>query len=197
MGWEYNNYLAHHGVKGQKWGVRRYQNADGTLTAEGRKRYYTDDGNLTKEGRKALVGAINHYLIDDRKDYIKSFKPYKKNKEDVKEYERQLKNGKDLLNAVKKNPTMTRQEFEKTFADKLLNGRQDKKKASHIWDTLNEDDERYVFERRMESTRKFLTSAVALGTGIGAMVLANRSRAGRFLSSYSRTPMSILNRIRR
>lgn len=32
-------YLAHHGVKGQKWGVRRYQNADGTLTDEGRRRY--------------------------------------------------------------------------------------------------------------------------------------------------------------
>lgn len=30
--------LAHHGVKGQKWGVRRYQNIDGTLTSEGKKR---------------------------------------------------------------------------------------------------------------------------------------------------------------
>lgn len=29
-------YLAHHGIKGQKWGVRRYQNKDGSLTAEGR-----------------------------------------------------------------------------------------------------------------------------------------------------------------
>lgn len=33
-----DNYLAHHGVLGQKWGVRRYQNKDGSLTAEGRKR---------------------------------------------------------------------------------------------------------------------------------------------------------------
>lgn len=32
-------YLAHHGIKGQKWGVRRYQNADGSLTPEGIKRY--------------------------------------------------------------------------------------------------------------------------------------------------------------
>ena len=37
-----NTYLYHHGIKNQKWGVRRYQNPDGTLTAEGRKRYGND-----------------------------------------------------------------------------------------------------------------------------------------------------------
>lgn len=29
------NALMHHGIKGQKWGVRRYQNEDGSLTSEG------------------------------------------------------------------------------------------------------------------------------------------------------------------
>lgn len=32
-------FLEHHGIKGQKWGVRRFQNPDGTLTAAGKKRY--------------------------------------------------------------------------------------------------------------------------------------------------------------
>ena len=36
------NYIAHHGIKGQKWGVRRYQNKDGSLTALGKERYYSD-----------------------------------------------------------------------------------------------------------------------------------------------------------
>lgn len=34
-----NSYLSHHGIKGQKWGIRRFQNDDGTLTPEGRERY--------------------------------------------------------------------------------------------------------------------------------------------------------------
>lgn len=36
----YNNYLIHHGIKGQKWGIRRYQNKNGTLTPEGKEHYY-------------------------------------------------------------------------------------------------------------------------------------------------------------
>ena len=34
------NELHHHGILGQKWGIRRYQNADGTLTAAGKRKYY-------------------------------------------------------------------------------------------------------------------------------------------------------------
>lgn len=38
--WEYNyDYLSHHGILGQKWGIRRFQNPDGSLTAAGKKRY--------------------------------------------------------------------------------------------------------------------------------------------------------------
>lgn len=36
---EYRNELYHHGIKGMKWGVRRFQNADGTYTESGRQHY--------------------------------------------------------------------------------------------------------------------------------------------------------------
>ena len=52
-------YLVHHGIKGQKWGVRRYQNEDGTYTAAGKRRYkgsedYANSKTLQKKGIKNL-----------------------------------------------------------------------------------------------------------------------------------------------
>lgn len=41
-------YLEHHGILGQKWGIRRFQNADGTLTAEGKKRYLNSEGHFQR-----------------------------------------------------------------------------------------------------------------------------------------------------
>ncbi len=46
--------LRHHGIKGQKWGVRRFQNSDGSLTAAGRKRYGDGKGSSTEDYQNAI-----------------------------------------------------------------------------------------------------------------------------------------------
>ena len=73
-----NDELYHHGIKGQRWGVRRYQNSDGSLTSEGRRHYgfgervanttrkirdymTVKDENgkrhLSKKGKNVIIGA--------------------------------------------------------------------------------------------------------------------------------------------
>lgn len=51
---DYYEELYHHGIRGQKWGVRRYQNADGSLTAAGKKHV---KGTDTLKGSAKAVGA--------------------------------------------------------------------------------------------------------------------------------------------
>lgn len=48
----YSSELYHHGIKGQHWGIRRYQNEDGSLTSAGEKRYL--NGESTNKTKNAL-----------------------------------------------------------------------------------------------------------------------------------------------
>ena len=53
-----SDYLEHHGILGQKWGVRRFQNPDGTLTQAGKERYR---GEIGEQDRKNLDTVRNKF----------------------------------------------------------------------------------------------------------------------------------------
>lgn len=59
------DYLAHHGVKGQHWGIRRYQNEDGSLTAEGRQKYGYNQGWEARQQYKK--GSISKEQLREAK----------------------------------------------------------------------------------------------------------------------------------
>ena len=63
---EYRYELYHHGIKGQRWGVRRFQNKDGSLTARGKQRYRDDDSTTKKQEEPRKKG-----LTDKQKKAIK------------------------------------------------------------------------------------------------------------------------------
>ena len=59
------NSLQHHGVKGMRWGVRRYQNKDGTLTAAGKRRAERDMSDLSNTKKKQYQPNADKWVKDD------------------------------------------------------------------------------------------------------------------------------------
>ena len=79
--------LRHHGIKGMRWGIRRYQNKDGSLTPAGRKRYDQEIESLKSEKSKLQQKHKNlnaQQRMEARKDKLKA---------DIEAEKEYLKNG--------------------------------------------------------------------------------------------------------
>ena len=104
----YPDYLMHHGIKGQQWGIRRYQNEDGTLTEEGKLRY-NDSSPESKKWDKRETSYLTDEELNRRNLRLQREQQYRTLTTSDKERDReQLKKDfkKKLLTAVLITPVI-------------------------------------------------------------------------------------------
>ena len=128
-------YLAHHGVKNQRWGVRRFQNSDGSLTAAGKLRYSVGNG-----GRS----------ISKKVDPKSAAKLKKRQTKEAAKLERlkikeAAKNEKREEKLEKKKSHMTNEEYVKTLSDEELKAINARTTAENTW--LNNHPEKKTVGR--------------------------------------------------
>lgn len=117
-------YLEHHGILGMKWGVRRFQNEDGTLTDAGKKRYIGS----------SLVGGVKSYLKDRKRK--KSLAEARLKRQATIEAKKQHEaEKKDALDSG--DPTKV-QKFQKEFSNEELRYATDR---IRLTETLNQQSE--------------------------------------------------------
>lgn len=141
----YNDSLAHHGIKGMHWGVRRFQNADGSLTPKGRKRLAKKEQRTLNNLDRAKVQNI--YDIErlekkaakkvkklENKDYRNSKNPFR---EDLRRAS--LQKNKNRLDRAKNSKIAVNDAYKKQ-TQKILN----RCKDQHLNVEITEGGKRWI-----------------------------------------------------
>lgn len=157
------NELYHHGVKGQKWGIRRYQNEDGTLTPAGIKRYKREQNKIISKGietgardRTKLIN-VNKELNSINRKMIKADESSKKSLQERKSLLENYRDDKRKSNELAiKNLEAIRKSVINKYGDKGINS---------ISTTTLETGEIVV-----DSLTKALQAQIRNGGALGVMV---------------------------
>lgn len=153
--------LRHHGIKGMRWGIRRYQNKDGSLTPAGRKRYDQEIESLKSEKTKLQQKHKNlnaQQRMEARKDKLKA---------DIETEKEYLKNGgkkSGKSDSSEKQSEETKEPEKKKSASEMsseelneaINHMRLQQKYNQLYSQLNPEKESKV----KEIGKKFLDDAI-------------------------------------
>lgn len=108
--------LYHHGIKGQHWGIRRFQNEDGTLTEAGRQRYMYDLGS----GRKmSLIGRLKFSKDVRKKTEADEAQKFKKTKAFVDDIDSRSSEMKKKMDEYDKMDQASKKKFGNEVLDEI------------------------------------------------------------------------------
>jgi len=184
-----NDYLKHYGILGMKWGVRRYQNKDGSLTPEGKLRYhltgYYRPVGRTMITRKRQLAADKSDLekLNSGKHLSVGFTKKRQDaydKRDKAALERRIKYNEEKLKfredvkAFKKNKLKYDTKYDKNLGTHVI---------TQWYDSRGAKVGRDYIEKVMKQATKEKTYASLAGT---AAVLAGASLVGSLLGKSGR-----------
>lgn len=138
------NSLAHYGTKGQKWGERHWQNADGTFNEAGKERYFGSSGkkDLSKEKVGSSYSYIDRSVQKAIEDTKRAAEKGVKNLLYQNEDGTLTKKGKKLMDKYDKNPEKYKDKFDKKINPDIIPDKDDEQKNDKVDKKLIKEGEK-------------------------------------------------------